>query len=77
MGKGAFSPFLIVFSTCFVNFLPFSSNLSSDPYSLEESKIWYLIKGLLSCSFLALLDDGQRAIVMTSCPSCVRPCMRL
>ena len=45
---GAISPFPTVFSTGFVNFLPFSSNsklLSANSFSLEESKVCRLGKG--------------------------------
>ena len=48
LGKGAISPFSTVFSTYLDNFLPFLSNLklsSANPFSLEESKICYLVMG--------------------------------
>ena len=44
----AISPFPTVFSTCLDNFLPFLSNLklsSANSFSLEESKIFRLVKG--------------------------------
>ena len=54
VGKGEiahneqFLPFPIVFSTCFDNFVPFSSNLqlsSANYFNLEESKICHLVMG--------------------------------
>ena len=43
----AISPFPTVFSTCFDNFLPFSSKvkLSANSFSLEGSKICRLVMG--------------------------------